>query len=437
MSKILIKNTQILSMDDKIGDIACGDILIENNLIKQIGKHIKSNSSMEIIDGSNYITMPGLIDTHRHVYQQLLSQAFTNWPLSVYFDQFHGDIATRLRPQDIYVGCYMGYLEALNTGITTVLDWANATNTLEHGLANLKAAKQSSIRTVVAIAELLSSPVSDDNLKKMEKISQENNSSIIQIGLGINSHHINQMKRQIVKANKMNILSTSHIFGDSIAGGAGIIEHLHDEKIPLNLINFAHCNRLSQRDYEILSKGNISVSITPEVEMLMGHGNPPYHPLITQGLKPSIGVDTTAVVGSNLIVQLRIALAYYHNVENERLKYTRNESNENRFNAKNALEMGTINGARALKMDDEIGSLTPNKKADLIMVKINNQQTSPIYNPYNYILMNGHAGNIDYVMVNGKWNKKSGYLLQSSIDNDLIKDSINHIKKELSQSYMS
>lgn len=429
MSKILIQRAHILSMDAHIGEIVGGDILIENNIIKQIAKNIEPAEDTEVIDGSGHIVMPGFVDTHRHVFQQLFSQAFTNWSLMEYFERFLQNIGPRLRPQDIYVGSYIGYLEAINNGVTTVLDWANATNSFAHGVENLKAASQASMRTVLAVADSVTPLGEDDNFKNMVRLMEENNHPLIQVALGVISTDVEAMKRHIKESHHLNVFATSHVGG--VPGEAGLIVHLYEEGIPLDLMNFAHCNQLSDQDYELFVKENISVSVTPEIEMLMGHGNPPFYQLLSKGGRPSTGADTTAVVGADMITQLRVGLAQTHGVHNELVNIKGEEPSLGIFNAKRALEMGTIDGAHALKLGHEIGSLKPGKKADLIMIATDQHRTAPLYDPYNYILMNVNAGNIDHVMIDGQWKKRDGRLLHDPIDSDLLLDSKRFMVREL------
>ncbi|TVX92809.1 amidohydrolase family protein [Paenibacillus agilis] len=429
MSTILIQRAHILSMDTQIGEIMDGDILIENDTIKQVGIHIEPTEEMEVIDGAGYIVMPGFVDTHRHVYQQLFSQAFTNWSLMDYFTRFLDDIGSRLRPQDIYVGSYIGYLEALNSGVTTVLHWANSTNTYEHGLEILKANSQINMRTIIAIADSVQQLDEDANFRKMLRLRDTNSNPLTQIALGAISLDVERFKRSISEAHAENVFATSHVGG--APGEEGLIEHLYEEGLPLNYINFAHCNQLSDKDYEIFAKENISVSITPEIEMLMGHGYPPFYQILSKGGRPSIGADTTSVVGADMITQLRVGLAYTHSVHNELVNIKGEEPSLGVFNAKSVLEMGTIDGARALRMEDQIGSLIPGKKADLIMINTTHHQTAPLYDPYNYVLMNAHAGNIEQVMINGHWVKKNGRLNNAPVDIDLLNDSTRFMRQEL------
>lgn len=429
MSTILIQGAYILSMDSQIKEIENGDILIENNIIKQVGKNIELTEDMEVLDGSGYIVMPGFVDTHRHVYQHLFNQAFTNWSLTDYFTRFLGDIGQRLRPQDIYVGSYIGYLEAIHSGVTTVLHWANSTNSYRHGLEILRADSEIGMRTIVAIADSVVAHDEDANFKNMLRLRETNSNPLTQIALGALSNDVERLKRSIKEAHELNVFATVHVGG--VPGEDGLIAHLHEEGLPLDFINFAHCNQLSEKDYELFVQENMSVSITPEIEMLMGHGYPPFYQILSKGGRPSIGVDTTSVVGADMITQLRVALAYTHSVHNERVNIKGEEPSLGVFNAKSVLEMGTIDGARALRMEDEIGSLTPGKKADLIMIDTGGHQTAPLYDPYNYVLMNVNAGNIAHVMIDGRWMKKEGRVVHDPVDIDLLNDSTRFMREEL------
>lgn len=120
----LLKNGCVLSMDAKIGQYKRADVLIQDSLIMAIQPDLDIPDA-EIIDASSMIIMPGLVDTHRHMWESLVKTAGTNWSLPVYLQNlYYGAMGSKLRPQDSYIANLLGSLEALNAGVTTVMDWS-------------------------------------------------------------------------------------------------------------------------------------------------------------------------------------------------------------------------------------------------------------------------------------------------------------------------
>ena len=120
----LLKNGCVLSMDARIGQYKRADVLIQDSLIMAIQPDLDIPDA-EVIDASSMIIMPGLVDTHRHMWESLVKTAGTNWSLPVYLQNlYYGAMGSKLRPQDSYIANLLGSLEALNAGVTTVMDWS-------------------------------------------------------------------------------------------------------------------------------------------------------------------------------------------------------------------------------------------------------------------------------------------------------------------------
>lgn len=120
----LLKNGCVLSMDPSVGQYARADVLIEGSIITAIRPDLECEEAI-VIDASDMIILPGLVDTHRHVWESLLRTAGTNWSLPVYLQNlYYGAMGSKLRPQDSYIANLLGSLEALNAGVTTILDWS-------------------------------------------------------------------------------------------------------------------------------------------------------------------------------------------------------------------------------------------------------------------------------------------------------------------------
>src|SRR4051794_25797115 len=147
--RTLIKGGTVISVDPAVGDFDPGDVLIEDGTIRAVGRGIDAGDA-EVIDAPDRIVMPGLIDTHRHTWQALFRNIGSDWTLAHYLTGLHGTLSGLYRPEDTYAGNLIGALEALDSGITTLLDWSHNLNTPEHADAAVTALRESGMRAIFA-----------------------------------------------------------------------------------------------------------------------------------------------------------------------------------------------------------------------------------------------------------------------------------------------
>src|SRR5215212_4753828 len=119
MHRILIKGAAVVTMDDLIGDLVVGDVLVEGDQIGAIGPDLQVAVDAEVVDGTGCIVIPGLINAHMHTWQTGLRGVAANWTLLEYFRWVHAGLATRFRPEDIYIATLVGALNQINCGTTT------------------------------------------------------------------------------------------------------------------------------------------------------------------------------------------------------------------------------------------------------------------------------------------------------------------------------
>ena len=134
-------------MDEQLGDLMCGDILIENGLIQEVASEI-SHPGADIIDADGMIAIPGFVDTHRHLWEGLIRNSLPDGTLQDYFEVVNGKFGPAYSPPDVYAGTLLSAIGALNAGVTTVLDWAHIQNTPEHTDASIQALRDAGIRAV-------------------------------------------------------------------------------------------------------------------------------------------------------------------------------------------------------------------------------------------------------------------------------------------------
>jgi len=147
--RLFIRNGFVVSMDPDVGEIANGDVLVEDGAIVEVGRGL-SVEDAEIVDATDMIVMPGFVDTHRHTWQTPVRGVLPSCTLDHYFAVMLGSVGGHYRPEDVHIGDYAGSLEALNAGITTLLDWSHINNTPDHADAAIQGLKDAGIRAVYA-----------------------------------------------------------------------------------------------------------------------------------------------------------------------------------------------------------------------------------------------------------------------------------------------
>lgn len=147
--RVLIRNGYVLTMDDRLGDIPNGDVLIEGDTILQVGRGLAA-ADAEVIDATGKIVLPGFIDTHRHTWETAIRGCAPDATLEDYFIEVLDTFAPLYRPEDVYASNLAGALECLNAGITTLVDWSHINNTPEHPDAAIQGLQDAGIRAVYA-----------------------------------------------------------------------------------------------------------------------------------------------------------------------------------------------------------------------------------------------------------------------------------------------
>ncbi|MCC5904838.1 MAG: amidohydrolase family protein [Balneolaceae bacterium] len=206
--RLLLKGGSILTMDDEIGDFRQADLLIEDGIIKEIATSIKTDA--ETVDASGRIIMPGFVDTHRHMWQGSIRNILPNGRLSDYMQIVQGKARPVFRPEDAYAGNLISSVGAIDTGITTVLDWSHISNSPDHTDAAIEALVDSGIRAVYAFGSGDSTPANrhPEDLRRLRNTYFSSDDSLISLALaaGINAKHW-----EIAREEKVRI--TLHVNG--------------------------------------------------------------------------------------------------------------------------------------------------------------------------------------------------------------------------------
>ncbi|TAL98468.1 MAG: 5-methylthioadenosine deaminase [Paraburkholderia sp.] len=417
VQRTLIRNASVISVDPAIGNVDNCDVLIEDTKIRAVGRGLDAGGA-ETVDGTGTIVMPGMVDTHRHIWQTTLRNIAADWTLDQYFAGVRGQLGEHFRAEDIYISNLAGAYEALNGGVTTVLDWSHNMNTPEHTDAAVEALKASRGRFVMCYGNSNEEWLPVSNLPTSEDVRRvklqhfSSSDDLVQLGMALRGP---QYATEAVTrddwalARDLDALISVHV-GDGAWGKGRPVAWLAENGLLGEDVICSHCNSLADDEFQLMADSGCSASMTPEIELQMGHGWPVTGRLLKVGMRPTLGIDIATCNSGHLFQVMRTVLLVERAWAHDRADHGGYSVERLPVNTQDAIEFATINGAKALRLDSRIGSLTPGKDADIVMIRADNLEMAPLNNPVGAVVLAGHPGLVDTVWVAGRVVKRGGKL---------------------------
>jgi cytosine/adenosine deaminase-related metal-dependent hydrolase len=419
-------------MDSNLGDVLHADILIEGDHIANVGPQIQANDA-ELIDGTGRIVIPGLINAHMHTWQTCLRGVAANWTLLEYFRQVHAGLATLYRPEDIYISNLVGALNQINCGTTTLVDWCHNNPTPAHTDAAIDGLEESGIRA----AFFHGSPKPDpkpgqkhfseiphprSEVERLIASRFNGKNPMLNLGLAILGPHYSTLEvsmHDFALAKELGLVASMHQGGGPAKTPDGW-EKLDAAGLLGRHVNIVHGNNLSDEQLAHFVDLGISFSVAPENEMMQGHGYPITGRLRRLGTSPALGVDLESGLSGDMFTVARMALNMQRALDNAASRTERGAIPEtSSVRTREALEWVTINGARMLRMEERLGSITPGKQADLVILDATLLNMQPVLDPINTVVTQASIANVEAVLIGGNFLKRNGRLVYSRIDERL------------------
>lgn len=405
----LIKDAEILTMDKALGHLPIASILIENGLIKKIGTNISAPPGTKVIDGKNAVVMPGLIDSHWHLWTSVMRSmpGYTvdqgYFPMSVKYSRL-------MSIADMKTISKYSLAEAINSGITALSDFNHNTRSYAHAKAGIDAFAEMGVRGQFLYGDHRdmtdSDPTKFEDIRKLIELVKEEKYSKVKVDLGSRSVKYTKLKEDWQEARKLGMRIVIHA-SSRVHKNEGEIEQLHLMGLLDKDVNIIHGNAITDQEAASVAQAGSSITMTPYSEMRVGYGFPPIQILKKHQILTGVGIDTVALSGDgNLFSTLKL------------LKNVGNATTNNEFymDPYELLEMATINGAKILGIDDITGSLTVGKQADLIMMKKDDLNFSSNSQTERLLIESATPANVDMVMIGGKILKEHGKLTTSDAD---------------------
>jgi cytosine/adenosine deaminase-related metal-dependent hydrolase/ribose/xylose/arabinose/galactoside ABC-type transport system permease subunit len=408
--RLLVRGGTVLSLDPAIGDFASADVLVDGDRIVAVGPGL-SNGDAEVVDASGMIVMPGFVDSHRHIWEGLLRNIGTDVPLegrTSYITFVLHKLAPAFRPEDAYVGNLVSALGAIDAGITTLLDWSHIQGSPAHTDAVIQALKDSGLRAVFAYGfpwwgkweERQPSWFVRAATEHFSTKDQKLTLALAAPGPEFTDFEVTRDHWKLARETGARI--TTHV-GVGSYGQDGKVQEFGEAGLLGPDTTYIHCTTLNDTEIQMIVDTGGTVSLASPVEMMMGHGMPPIQKFLDRGLQPSLSVDVETNVPADMFNQMRSVLALQRALAAAEGKAP--------VSTRDVLAYATVEGARANGLDAKVGTLTPGKQADLILLRTDRLNVTPLNDPATAVVAGMDTGNVDTVLIAGRVMKRHGELL--------------------------
>jgi 5-methylthioadenosine/S-adenosylhomocysteine deaminase len=411
--RVLLRGGIVMSLDPKVGDFESADVLIEGKKILAVGPNLAaSSSSALVVDAAGMIVMPGFVDTHHHQYETVLRGILADGVLGPvsdgprnYMATIQGVFTPIYLPEDAHISELVASLNQINAGVTTTVDTSQVSLTPAHTDACIAGLRESGRRAVFAYAAGVG-PASQfpRDIVRLRKQYFASGDQLLTLAL-----NAQPSEDQWKLARSVGAPIVSHIVG----GGFGDLMSVANAMGPDN--EYIHCTQLSEDTWKRIADTGGKVSVAPAIEMQMRHGMPPLQQALDHGIRPSLSVDVECNMAADMFTIMRTAFTLQRAMVNER--GISGEKNVPRLlTCRDTIELATIEGARVAHLDGRIGTLTPGKEADIVMLATDRINVFPLNNAPGAVVTLMDTSNVENVFIAGKLMKWRGKLVGVDLD---------------------
>ena len=417
--RYLIRGGHVMSMDPSVGDFAQGDVLIEGDKIVAVGRNLQG-SGASVVDARGRIVMPGFVDTHHHLFETALRSFLADGLLFNdgkphgainYFDYILGKFAPVYRPQDVYINELFGSLSALDVGVTTVHDISQIHHSPEHSDAAIKGLADSGRRAAFGYFESAGAVAGNQYPQDARRIKRQYFSSddqLITMVMG-GEIYLPGFETAWAIGRELGLQVAAHIVGSFGMGPTFDALAAANQFRSDNL--FIHMTGMSDMSWQKVKDAGAGVSLAVPIEMIMRHGMPPIMKSLSLGIQPSLSVDVECTLTADMFTQMRTAMALQRAFVNQMALETGNPPDlPELLTTRDVLRFATMEGARDLRLDRKIGSLTPGKQADIILLDAEAINVAPLNVVPGAVVSLMERNNVETVIVAGKIRKWKGKL---------------------------
>ena len=416
--RILFTGATIVTMDPDLGVIDRGDLLVEGDTIAAIGANLTADGAV-VVDATGTILTPGFVDTHRHAWEAQLRRIMPDVDdLGGYVMATLAGYATVYRPEDMYIGTRLAALTAIDSGITTMLDFSHNSRTREHSDAAVQALLDTGIRGVHASMGPHFGQWDRQWPGDLTRIKDQYFSSDDQL-----------------LTLRLATLATDEIAGPALAYGPELARVAKDLGIGVSVdavfgtssseavlrwakdgilspdVTLIHSTGLTPEAWKAMGETGTTVALAPTSDAQIGLETaiPAVDEALSVGIRPGLSIDVEVALASDMFTQMR-ALHAIQRMRAVNAVYGTDQQ-PSRITTHDVLDFATLQGARTNGLAGVTGSLTPGKKADLLVIQAEDLNNMPLNDPTGTVVLGSDARNISAVLINGEPRKWHGQVL--------------------------
>ncbi|HEV7931409.1 MAG TPA: amidohydrolase family protein [Actinomadura sp.] len=418
--RILLTGATIVTMDPKIGTLAQGDLLIQGDTISAIAPDLHAQGAAEgavVIDTRGSILTPGFVDTHRHAWEAQLRRVMPDVDdLGQYVMSTLAALAPVYRPHDMYVGTKLAALTAIDSGITCMLDFSHNSRTQAHSDQAIQALLDTGIRGVHAsmgphfgewdqqwpadLGRLKEQYFPTDNQLLTMRLATLATDEIAGPDLAYGS--------QLAKvARELGVgVSVDAVFGTP--SSEAVLAWVRDGILGPD-VTLIHCTGLTREAWRAMGDTGATVALAPTSDAQIGLETaiPAVDEALAVGIRPGLSIDVEVALASDMFTQMR-ALHAIQRMRAVNATYGLPQE-PSRISTHDVLDFATLQGAKTNGLGDVVGSLTPGKQADLLVIAAEDINNMPLNDAVGTVVLGSDARNITTVFIAGqvrKWNRR-------------------------------
>jgi 5-methylthioadenosine/S-adenosylhomocysteine deaminase len=404
---LVFRNATILTMDDAHAIERYADLLVIGDRIAGIGQRLSAPDDAVEIDATGGLLMPGMIDTHRHMWQTAMRGYGADWTLTQYFVWYYLNWGKVFRPQDIYAGNLLAAAEAIDAGVTTTVDWSHGLQTIDHAEAAVDALTEVPGRFVLAYGNIQAGPWEWSATPEFRdfvarRFGIANDMLGFQMAFDVTGDPAFPERAAFEVARDLGVPVTTHagVWGATNDDGIRLM-HEHGFMTPSTV--YVHAATLSKDSYQRIAATGGSASVSTESEQSAGQGYPPTWQLRGYGIPVSLSMDTSVWWSGDLFSAMRTTLGADRSREHLEAHGRQETITNCHLRAEDVVDWATRGGAKALGLDAAVGALEPGKKADLVLIKNDHSPAMfPLLNPYGHVVFQAQRGDVHTVVINGR-----------------------------------
>ena len=436
---LVFRGGTVVTMDASRTVLQNADVLVVGENIEAVGPALEVPEGTVEVDATGGIVMPGMVDTHRHLWQTAMRGYGADWTLTQYFVWYYLEHGKAFRPQDIYAGNLVGAIEALDAGVTTTVDWSHGLQTVDHAEAAVDALEAVPGRFVFGYGNIHAGPwewtASPEFRDFVDRRMPRSEMLGFQLAFDVTGDPTFPEKAAFEVARELGVGVTTHagVWGATNDNGIRLM-HEHGFMAPENV--YVHAATLSSDSYHRIAATGGYASVSSESESSCGQGYPSSWALRAHGVPISLSMDTSVWWSGDLFSAMRSTLSADRTREHHEAHATGDTVTNIALRAEDVVAYATRNGAEALGLGDVVGSLEPGKRADVVLIKNDSSPVMfPLLNPHGHIAFQAQRGDVHTVLVNGRVVKHDHRLVGIDLEQarSAVEETVEHLRSTLGE----